>query len=130
MTIITDVFISPLSMLKILWIFSIYIEAIAILPQLVQLYRYKETENLSMLYVFFLGIYRGLFVLNWYWYLLYMIFTYGMVWYDIYLLIYSLSRIHRIYYDRYFDHVGWVEYTCGSIQTILYVVFFTLYVKM
>ena len=66
MTIITDIFISPLSMLKILWIFSIYIEAIAILPQLVQLYRYKETENLSMLYVFFLGIYRGLFVLNWY----------------------------------------------------------------
>lgn len=38
-----------------LWAFSIYLEAIAILPQLVLLQRSGNVDNLAVQYVFFLG---------------------------------------------------------------------------
>lgn len=40
-------------------------EAVAILPQLIVLQRYSVVENLTGHYVFFLGAYRGLYILNW-----------------------------------------------------------------
>lgn len=41
--------------LQILWTFSIYLEAVAILPQLVLLQRTQNIDNLTGNYVFLLG---------------------------------------------------------------------------
>lgn len=40
---------------QVLWAFSIYLEAVAILPQLVLLQRSGNVDNLTSQYVFFLG---------------------------------------------------------------------------
>ena len=40
---------------QILWTFSEYLEAVAIIPQLVLLQRLKEVENLTSNYVFAIG---------------------------------------------------------------------------
>ncbi|KAJ9567135.1 hypothetical protein OSB04_003101, partial [Centaurea solstitialis] len=50
---------------QIFWAFSIYLEAVAILPQLVLLQRSGNVDNLTGQYVFFLGAYRALYILNW-----------------------------------------------------------------
>ncbi|CAL6305040.1 unnamed protein product [Bathycoccus prasinos] len=50
---------------EILWTFSIYLEAVAILPQLVLLQRTKNVDTLTGNYVFLLGGYRALYLLNW-----------------------------------------------------------------
>jgi len=42
---------------QILWTFSEYLEAVAIIPQLVLLQRLKEVENLTSNYVFAIGAY-------------------------------------------------------------------------
>lgn len=44
-----------LSSLQVFWAFSIYLEAVAILPQLVLLQRSGNVDNLTGQYVFFLG---------------------------------------------------------------------------
>lgn len=81
------------------WTFSIYLEALAIVPQLILLQRYREVENLTGHYVFFLGIYRALYIANW---------------------------IYRSYYEPFYTH-NWVVYLCGAIQTCLYLDFFYYY---
>ena len=48
---------------EILWTFSIYLEAVAIFPQLMVLQRTGKVENLTANYVFVLGSYRGTFTL-------------------------------------------------------------------
>ena len=50
---------------QVLWTFSIYLEAVAILPQLFLLQRTGTTDNLSAQFIFCLGMYRGLYLLNW-----------------------------------------------------------------
>ena len=40
---------------QVLWTFSIYLEAVAILPQLVMLQNCGNVDNLTGHYVFFLG---------------------------------------------------------------------------
>ena len=55
----------PFPPLQILWTFSIYLEAISILPQLVLLQRTKNVDNLTGNYVFLLGLYRAFYILNW-----------------------------------------------------------------
>ncbi|KAJ4454424.1 putative ER lumen protein-retaining receptor [Paratrimastix pyriformis] len=52
---------------EILWAFSLYLEAVAILPQLMMLIEDEDIENLTSDYIFCLGGYRGLYVLNWVW---------------------------------------------------------------
>ena len=47
------------------WAFSIYLEAVAILPQLFLLQKQGEVENLTSHYVAALGAYRALYLLNW-----------------------------------------------------------------
>lgn len=86
---------------ELLWTFSIILESIAILPQLVVLQRYGEVENLTGNYVFFLGAYRALYILNW---------------------------IYRSQVEAHYRH-HWLTYICGIIQTILYGDFFYYYVK-
>ena len=50
-----------LSVTEVLWTFSIYLEAVAILPQLVLLQRTKNVDNLTGNYIFMLGSYRALY---------------------------------------------------------------------
>ena len=53
------------SPLELAWTFSIYLEAVAILPQLVLLQRTGNVDNLTGDYVFLLGTYRALYLVNW-----------------------------------------------------------------
>lgn len=92
---------------EILWAFSIYLEAVAIVPQLDMVQRFaKESsngsvENLTAQYMFLLGCYRACYMCNW----LYRYMTeQGMYW----------------------DPISWVA---GTIQTILYADFGYYYVK-
>lgn len=93
--------IRSFDLLELLWTFSIYLEAIAILPQLIVLQRYGEVENLTGNYIFFMGAYRALYILNW---------------------------IYRAYTEKGYQH-HWVVYLCGVLQTMLYVDFFYYYFK-
>jgi len=87
------------SVLELLWTFSIYLEAIAILPQLIVLQRYREVENLTGNYIFFMGAYRAFYILNW---------------------------VYRAYNEPYYHH-HYVVYFCGVLQTLLYADFFYYY---
>ena len=87
--------------MELLWTFSIYLESIAILPQLIVLQRYREVENLTGNYIFFMGAYRALYILNW---------------------------IYRAHTEPHYKH-HWVVYFCGVLQTLLYADFFYYYVK-
>jgi ER lumen protein retaining receptor len=91
------------SPLEILWTFSIYLEAVAILPQLFMLQRTGECEALNSHYIFCLGGYRALYLLNW-------IFRY-------------------MYEDGYYYQPGvFIVWFAGALQTILYCDFFYYYV--
>mmetsp|Transcript_1688 Transcript_1688/g.2537 ORF Transcript_1688/g.2537 Transcript_1688/m.2537 type:complete len:230 (-) Transcript_1688:1437-2126(-) len=90
-----------LDFIELCWTFSIYLESIAILPQLIVLQRYREVENLTGNYIFFMGSYRALYILNW---------------------------IYRAYHEPYYQH-HWVVYICGVLQTMLYADFFYYYLK-
>eukprot|EP00922_Rhytidocystis_sp_ex-Travisia-forbesii_P062168 GHVS01092033.1.p1 GENE.GHVS01092033.1~~GHVS01092033.1.p1 ORF type:complete len:224 (-),score=9.28 GHVS01092033.1:339-1010(-) len=83
----------------ILWAFSIWLESVAILPQLVLLQHLREVENLTSHYVACMGMYRAFYILNWF---------------------------YRYYTEvpPYVNYVGWVG---GVIQTALYVDFFYYY---
>ncbi|XP_022978755.1 ER lumen protein-retaining receptor A-like [Cucurbita maxima] len=83
---------------EIFWAFSIYMEAVAILPQLVLLQRSGNVDNLTSHYVFFLGAYRALYILNW----IYRYFTYT-------------------HFNR------WIAFNAGLVQTALYADFFYYY---
>jgi len=98
LAVITNV-LQGFNVMELFWVFSIYLEAVAILPQLIVLQRYREVENLTANYVFLLGIYRALYILNW---------------------------IYRSYHETYYRH-NWVVYSCGIVQTCLYVDFFYYY---
>ncbi|KAL9054712.1 MAG: hypothetical protein Q9162_003992 [Coniocarpon cinnabarinum] len=52
---------------EILWTFSIWLESVAILPQLFMLQRTGEAETITTHYLFALGIYRAFYILNWIW---------------------------------------------------------------
>ncbi|KAI3692929.1 hypothetical protein L6452_32754 [Arctium lappa] len=84
--------------LEIFWAFSIYLEAVAILPQLVLLQRSGNVDNLTGQYVVFLGAYRALYILNW---------------------------IYRYFTEARFS--GWISCISGLLQTALYADFFYYY---
>lgn len=88
-----------LRLIELFWTFSIYLESIAILPQLIVLQRYREVENLTGNYIFFMGAYRALYILNW---------------------------IYRAHTEKNYQH-HWVVYFCGVLQTLLYGDFFYYY---
>ena len=85
---------------ELLWTFSIYLESVAILPQLFLLQRTGEAEALTADYVFCLGGYRFLYIFNWIW--------------------------RAAHTPGYQDWIVWVS---GFIQTALYGDFFYYYVK-
>ncbi|GJP48009.1 hypothetical protein CLOM_g7250 [Closterium sp. NIES-68] len=84
---------------EVLWAFSIYLEAVAILPQLVLLQRTKNIDNLTGNYVFFLGAYRSLYILNW---------------------------IYRYMTEKHYRQ--WIVWISGLVQTALYADFFYYYI--
>ncbi|KAI9156868.1 hypothetical protein LWI28_013471 [Acer negundo] len=86
---------------EILWTFSIYLEAVAILPQLVLLQRSRNIDNLTGNYVFLLGVYRVLYLFNW----VYRFFT---------------EENHKMH---------WIPWMSGLVQTALYADFFYYYIK-
>ncbi|XP_054811553.1 ER lumen protein-retaining receptor-like [Prosopis cineraria] len=88
------------TVVEVLWTFSIYLEAVAILPQLGLLQRSSNIDNLTGKYVFLLGTYRALYILNW----IYRYFT----------------EIHK---------VRWIPWISGLVQTALYADFFYYYMK-
>eukprot|EP00243_Klebsormidium_subtile_P002061 TRINITY_DN1391_c0_g2_i1.p1 TRINITY_DN1391_c0_g2~~TRINITY_DN1391_c0_g2_i1.p1 ORF type:complete len:216 (+),score=37.85 TRINITY_DN1391_c0_g2_i1:168-815(+) len=91
---------NELSVTEVLWTFSIYLEAVAILPQLVLLQRTKNVDNLTGQYIFFLGAYRALYILNW---------------------------IYRYWTEpKYRQYLVWAA---GLVQTGLYADFFYYYLK-
>lgn len=88
------------SLTEILWTFSIYLESVAILPQLVLMQRTQNIDNLTGNYVFLLGTYRGFYILNW---------------------------IYRYFTEpRYRQWIVWIS---GVIQTALYADFFYYYLQ-
>jgi ER lumen protein retaining receptor len=93
--------IRSFDLMELLWTFSIYLESISILPQLIVLQRYREVENLTGNYIFFMGAYRAFYILNW---------------------------IYRSYHETIYTH-HFVVYFCGVLQTMLYVDFFYYYFK-
>lgn len=79
------------------WSFSIWLEAFAVLPQLFMLSRTGEAETITTHYLFALGGYRALYIVNW----VYRYFTEG--------------------------HTDWIAWIAGVIQTGLYIDFFHIY---
>jgi ER lumen protein retaining receptor len=92
------VFHLKLTILEILWSFSVFLEAVAILPQLYLLQRTGEVEIITSHYIFCLGIYRALYLCNWVW------------------RYFAENRRHM-----------WLAWICGLIQTGLYADFFYYY---
>ena len=84
--------------IQILWTFSIYLESVAILPQLFMITKTGEAESITTHYLFFLGLYRALYLANWVW---------------------------RYHTEGFFDQIAVVS---GVVQTIFYCDFFYLYV--
>ncbi|KAA1476482.1 ER lumen protein retaining receptor [Dentipellis sp. KUC8613] len=85
------------SVTEILWSFSIFVEAVAILPQLFMLQRTGEAETITTHYLAALGAYRALYVPNW---------------------------IYRYFSEGLVDPIA---VTAGLVQTALYVDFFYVY---
>ncbi|KAI0295296.1 ER lumen protein retaining receptor [Russula brevipes] len=85
------------SITEIFWSFSIFLEAVAILPQLFILQRTGEAETITTHYLAALGAYRGLYIPNW---------------------------IYRYYAEDVLDPIS---ITAGLVQTGLYLDFFYVY---
>jgi len=90
---------AELTVSEVLWTFSIFLEAVAIFPQLVLLQRTNEVENITADYIFCLGLYRALYLLNW---------------------------IYRYFTEE--DYVQWIVWVSGVAQTALYCDFFYYYI--
>jgi ER lumen protein retaining receptor len=84
---------------EIFWAFSIWLESVAILPQLFMLQRTGEAETITTHYIFALGLYRALYIPNW-------------------IYRFATEPAHK---------VDWIAIIAGVIQTILYSDFFWIY---
>mmetsp|Transcript_14751 Transcript_14751/g.16372 ORF Transcript_14751/g.16372 Transcript_14751/m.16372 type:complete len:248 (+) Transcript_14751:40-783(+) len=84
---------------EVLWAFSIYLEAVAIIPQLMLLTKTGSVDTITSHYVFCLGGYRALYILNWIW---------------------------RFFTEP--NYSQWIVWIAGLVQTGLYCDFFYHYV--
>ncbi len=82
---------------EITWAFSIWLESVAILPQLFLLQRTGEAETITTHYLFALGSYRALYIPNW---------------------------IYRYFAENHWDAISVLA---GIVQTVLYSDFFWIY---
>lgn len=88
------------NVIEVLWTFSLYLEAVAILPQLVLLQKSRNIDTLTGDYMFLLGAYRALYILNW---------------------------VYRFFTENL--QFRWIPWVSGLIQTALYADFFYYYIK-
>ncbi|EDV58545.1 ER lumen protein-retaining receptor [Drosophila erecta] len=86
------------TVMEVLWTFSIYLESVAILPQLFLVSRTGEAESITSHYLFALGSYRALYLLNW---------------------------VYRYMVESHYDLIA---IFAGVVQTVLYCDFFYLYI--
>ncbi|KAL0278594.1 UNVERIFIED_CONTAM: hypothetical protein PYX00_000369 [Menopon gallinae] len=86
------------TVMEVSWTFSIYLESVAILPQLFMVSKTGEAESITSHYLFALGSYRALYLLNW---------------------------IYRYYAENHYDLIA---IFAGVVQTLLYCDFFYLYI--
>ena len=82
---------------KVLWTFSIWLESVAILPQLFMLQRTGEADTITTHYLFALGSYRALYIPNW---------------------------VYRYFAE---SHLQPIPVLAGIVQTVLYSDFFYIY---
>lgn len=85
-----------------LWAFSIYLEAVAIVPQMTLLKKKKVVENLHANYIVALGLYRAMYLVNW---------------------------AYRWCVDPISSVEFFIKVAAGLVQTGLYANFFQLYWK-
>ncbi|CAK8671605.1 unnamed protein product [Clavelina lepadiformis] len=97
-TVLALVFNHEFQTLEIFWTFSIYLESVAILPQLYVISKTGRPEAVTVQYLTFLGMYRALYIVNW---------------------------IYRYYTQGYFDMIA---IGAGCVQTFLYIDFLYLYI--
>jgi len=88
------------SLFEIVWAFSIYLESVAILPQIFLLYRTQESEAITINYVGALGAYRVFYLFNW---------------------------IYRFYTEAHYRE--WIIWVAGFVQTAMYSDFFYYYLQ-
>ncbi|XP_063900995.1 ER lumen protein-retaining receptor-like [Zophobas morio] len=93
------IFKRKFTILEVLWTFSEFLEAIAIFPQLDMIQTTGEAESITSHYLFFLGLYRALYIPNW---------------------------IYRYYTEKH--HLDLISVIPGIVQTALYIDFFYLYI--
>ncbi|CAO3672473.1 unnamed protein product [Rhizopus stolonifer] len=98
-TIFSILFCYDYTVIEVLWSFSIWLESVAIFPQLFMLQRTGEAETITIHYIFALGAYRTLYIFNW---------------------------IYRYYYEPNYT-VDWIASVAGLLQTALYSDFFYIY---
>jgi ER lumen protein retaining receptor len=91
------IFTRDYSITEILWTFSLFLESVAILPQLFMLQRTGQAKNLTTHYIFALGMYRALYIPNWF---------------------------YRYFAEGRFDGLSVIT---GLIQTAIYSDFFWIY---
>ena len=48
-----------------MWTYSLWLEALAFIPQIAMIYKMKTVENMTKHYVGTLGFYRFFYILNW-----------------------------------------------------------------
>jgi ER lumen protein retaining receptor len=85
---------------EIMWAFSIWLESVAILPQLFLLQRTGEADTITTHYLFALGLYRALYIPNWIW---------------------------RYYTEEKSQTGNTIAVLAGIVQTVLYSDFFWIY---
>jgi ER lumen protein retaining receptor len=82
--------------MELLWTLSILLEVVAMVPQLLLLQRYRTVDDDVRSFIFFMGIYRALYILNW---------------------------VYRANYEPGYKH-HYLVYVCGVAQTLSYALFF------
>lgn len=82
---------------EVIWSFSLWLESVAIIPQLFILQKTGEAENITTHYIFALGLYRALYIPNWF---------------------------YRYFAEGRFDYVSILS---GILQTVIYSDFFYIY---
>ena len=104
---------------EILWSFSIFLESVAILPQLFLLQRTGEAETITTHYLAALGAYRAFYIPNW-------IYRYGG---DNSLRVVSILTNFPIFCNRWYmeDAVDIIAVVAGLVQSGLYADFFYVY---
>jgi len=85
------------AVLEVCWTFSIYLEAVSIIPQLSVSSQAKAVEPVMLLYLAALGCHKLFYIFNW---------------------------VHRYYNEGFYDIIA---ISAGIVQTAIYANFFVLY---